>query len=60
MPDVSHFRIFGTKVCYHVSKESRKKMEPIARKGLFVGYNETTQVYKMYIPSLKETVIMRV
>lgn len=26
--DVSHFRIFGASVYYHVSKYSRKKLEP--------------------------------
>ena len=37
-PDVSHFRIFGAFLHYHVSKESRNKLEPIIDLGVFVGY----------------------
>lgn len=40
--DFSHFRIFGTKFYYHMSKESRKKLEPTTKKGIFVGYSETS------------------
>jgi len=56
-PDVSHFCIFVTKVCYHVSKDSKKKLEPNVEKGIFVDYNETSQAYRVYIPSLKMTII---
>ena len=29
-PDVGHFRIFGSSVYCHVTKDARKKLEPIA------------------------------
>jgi len=38
--DVSHFRIFGCPVYFHVPKEKRNKMEASKKKGIFVGYNE--------------------
>lgn len=40
-----------------MSKESKKKLEPTTEKVIFVGYNETSQAHKVYIPSLKKTVI---
>ena len=43
--DVSHFRIFGTKVYCHVSNDSKKKLEHTTKKGIFVGYNKTIQAY---------------
>ena len=43
--DVSHFKIFGSFVYVHVTKDSRKKMEPIAEVGIFVGYTETPHNY---------------
>jgi len=27
-PDVGHFRIFGSSVYFHVTKDARKKLEP--------------------------------
>jgi len=42
-----------------VSKYSRKKLEPTTEKGIFVGYSETTQAYKVYLPRLKKTILRR-
>jgi hypothetical protein len=44
-PEVSHVRFFGCPVYLHVPVEKRTKMEPSSRKGLFVGYNETSKPY---------------
>ena len=40
-PNVSHLKIFGSSVYVHVTKNTRKKLEPIAEVGIFVGYTET-------------------
>ena len=40
-PDIRHLRIFGFPVYIHVRKEKRTKMEPLGKKGIFVGYSET-------------------
>ena len=37
-PDVSHFKIFCPYVYVHVTKNARKKLEPNAKVGIFVGY----------------------
>jgi transposase InsO family protein len=49
-PEVGHFKIFGCLVYFHVPKEKRTKLEPLGRKGTFVGYNESSKAYQIYIP----------
>ena len=44
-PDISHLRIFGSLVYMHVTKDSRKKLEPTAEVGIFVGYTDTPHNY---------------
>jgi hypothetical protein len=56
-PDVSHFKIFGSSVYVHVTKDSRKKLEPTAEVGIFVGYTETPHNYRVYFPNNKMTVM---
>jgi len=58
-PDVSHFRIFGSLVYCHVPSESRKKLEPTTVKGIFVGYNEIAKAYRVYVSTLRRTMIRR-
>jgi hypothetical protein len=49
-PEVNHLRIFGCPMYIHVPKEKRTKLEPSGKKGTFVGYNETSKAYRIYIP----------
>ena len=56
-PDVSHFKIFGSFVYVHVTKDARKKLEPIAEVGIFVGYIETPHNYHVYFPNNRMTVV---
>jgi hypothetical protein len=55
--DVSHFKNFGASVYVHVTKDSRKKMEPTAEVGIFVGYTETPHNYHVYFSNSKMTVM---
>jgi transposase InsO family protein len=57
--DVSHFRIFGSLVYCHVSSNIKKKLEPAIVKGIFVGYSETAKAYRVYVSTLRRTVIRR-
>jgi hypothetical protein len=50
-PKVIHFRIFFCHIFVHVPKEKRTNLDPSGRKGIFVGYSETSKAYKIYIPS---------
>ena len=52
-PDVSHFKIFGSYVYVHVTKDTKKKLEPIAEIGIFVRYTETPHNYQVYFPNNK-------
>ena len=45
---------------YSCPSEKRLKLEPIAENGLFVGYSETSKVYRIYIPTLRKTVVRHV
>jgi hypothetical protein len=56
-PDVSHFKIFGSSVYVHVTKDARKKMELTTEVGIFLGYTETPHNYHVYFPNSKMTVM---
>jgi hypothetical protein len=56
---VINFRIFGCPIYIHVPVEKRTKLEPSYRKGLFVGYSETSKAYKVYIPKQRNTVVSK-
>jgi hypothetical protein len=56
-PDVSHFKIFGSSIYVHVAKNARKKLEPTAKVGIFLGYTETPHNYRVYFPNSKMIVM---
>ena len=43
----------------HVSKEKTTKLDPSGRKGVFVGYNDTTKAYRIYFAGFKKIDISR-
>jgi hypothetical protein len=58
-PEVSHLRIFGCPIFIHVPKEKRTKLEPSRKKDTFVGYNETSKAYRIYISGHRQIEISR-
>eukprot|EP00253_Pinus_taeda_P005063 PITA_05063 len=48
-PRVRHLGIFGCPVYIHVPKDKRKKLEPSGKKGIFVGYSESSKAYRIYV-----------
>ena len=56
-PDVSHFNIFGSYVYVHVTKNTRKKLQPTDEVGIFVGYTETPHNYHVYFPNNRMTIV---
>ena len=56
-PDISHLKIFGSPVYIHVTKDVRKKPEPTTKVGIFVGYTDTPQNYRVYFPDSRKTVV---
>ena len=53
-PEVNHLRIFGCPVYVHVPREKRSKLESSSKKGIFVGYNESSKAYRVYIPNFRQ------
>jgi hypothetical protein len=58
-PEIGHIRIFGCLVYCHVSTERRIELEHITEKGILVGYSETSNAYRVYIPALGRTMVRR-
>jgi hypothetical protein len=58
-PDVSHFKNFGSSVYVHVNKDARKKLEPTAEVGIFLGYTETPHNYRVYFLNNNMTVMQQ-
>ena len=56
-PDVSHFKFFRSFFYVHVTKDAKKKLEPTAEVGIFVGYTETPHNYCVYFPNSRMTVV---
>jgi len=50
-PDVSHFRIFGSSVYCHVTKDAWKKLDPTTELGILVGYIDTPHNYRVFLPT---------
>ena len=50
-PEVGHFRISGCLAYSHVPSKRRTKLEPTVERGIFVGYDETSKAFHIYLPS---------
>ena len=58
-PEVSHLSIFGCLVYLHVPKDKRMKLDRSGKKGIFVGYSDSSKAYRVYIPGYKMIEISR-
>jgi hypothetical protein len=58
-PEVSHLKMFGCPVFIHIPKEKRNKLEPSGKKGIFVGYYEVSNAFRIYIPGHRHIEISR-
>ena len=43
----------------HIPKEKRTKLDPLGKKGIFVGYSEISKAYRIYFPWFKKINISR-
>ena len=57
--DVGHFRIFGSSIYCHVTKDAKKKLELTIELGIFVGYTDTPHNYRVYLPTSQRIVVHR-
>jgi hypothetical protein len=58
-PEVGHLHIFRCIKFSYVPSEKRTKLEPTTERGIFVGYNETSKAFRIYLPSSRKTVLRR-
>ncbi|KAJ4726144.1 Retrovirus-related Pol polyprotein from transposon TNT 1-94 [Melia azedarach] len=54
--DYSNLRAFGCTVYYHVNEG---KLQPRAKKGVFVGYGDGVKGYRIWSPSEKRVILSR-
>ena len=57
--DVSHFRMFGSSVYCHVTKDAQKKLDLIADLAILMGYTVTPHNYQVFFPTSQRTVVRR-
>jgi hypothetical protein len=57
--NVENLRIFECHVYSHIPKEKRNKLEPSRKKGIFVGYSDSSKSYRIYIPEQHKIEVSR-
>jgi hypothetical protein len=56
-PDVTHFRIFGSREWAHIPSEKRKSLDPQSTPFIFVGYPDDVKGYILIDPSTYRIII---
>jgi hypothetical protein len=59
IPNVSHFRIFGSLAFVHVPKEGRKKLDSKTQACLFLGYDDESKTFRLFDPEKCKVVLSR-
>ena len=59
MLEIGHFRIFGCLTYSHVPFEKRTKLEATGERFIFVGYDETSKAFRIYLPAQRKVVVRR-
>lgn len=49
-PDMSHLRVFGSRVMHQIPKQKRRKLDPKSEECIFTGYGTKTKGYRLYSP----------
>ena len=58
-PNVSYLCAFGTRAFVHFPDADRRKLDPKAVEGLFVGYSETVKAYLVYVAKDRKVITSR-
>jgi hypothetical protein len=58
-PDVSHLKMFGCIAYVHVLDEKRSKLDPKAKKCIFIGYFLEQKGYRCFNPSIQKFQVIR-
>ena len=54
-PNVSHFRVFGSKGWDKIPPQKRKELKPKIKESIMVGYAEYSKGYNLFDPSSQKT-----
>lgn len=57
--DLSHLKIFGSRLMVHVPKQRRKKWDPKSSKLIFVGYDSDKKGYRCIDSNSKKLTVSR-
>ena len=58
-PNVKHLKVFGCKVFAHIPKDERDKLDPKARRCIFLGYGEQRKGYRLYDNQQRKVIYSR-
>lgn len=50
-PDISHLRVFGSRVFIHIPDATRRKLDAKAVKCIMVGYSDKSKAYRCWNPA---------
>lgn len=53
-PTVSYLKRFGCLAYYYIPKVNRNKLQPRAKKEIFIGYSQETREYRIYDPKSRK------
>ena len=59
-PEISHFRIFGSRAWARIPTEKRKALEPQSKACMFVGYSDEVKEYRLLDIHTEELFIERI
>ncbi len=58
-PDLSYFRVFGSKCWIVVPKSEVKKLDPRSKKGIMMGYSNQSKAYKVWDVESSKMIVSR-
>ena len=57
MPSLRHLQAFGCMVFIHIPKWYRDKLESRLEQGVFIGYDDSTKGYMVYLPHKRKVTV---
>ncbi|GAQ83662.1 putative retrotransposon protein [Klebsormidium nitens] len=57
-PDISNLRVFGAPAFVHTPAQRRKKLDPVSKPSIFLGYEPGTKGYRILLTSDKRTIVV--
>lgn len=58
-PPVKSLRVWGCPVYSKIIKPGQQKLDPRTREGIFVGYTQSKDLYRVFVPSTKKIFLSR-